>query len=285
MAEERQPPRGRAPPTAARRKMDQRDLHAGSLETKNTNSSAERSSKGETPAQVLPANTGAFHPSKVVYHFEHLLSLGVLGMKSQGHGKLWQHKAETLKAKGHRELEDGRAPREGEKQDMAATRRVNPFLKADFPDRVSKHHGQGLPRCAPGFPPMTWGPGPTCHTSGPEAQRRRIVAQGACSRPTVVRPPIFAATNGQEGEPPYKERATALRLFALPPSPQPAVKEANRHTRNMQPPRGCAPLGFDRRSNLWHGGPGPHDMHPARRFLSAEKSHRRSRLLGAVTEG
>jgi hypothetical protein len=36
------------------------------------------------------------------------------------------------------------------------------------------------------------------------------------------------------------------------------------------------PLGFDRWSNLWHGGPGPHNMHPARWFLSAEKSHRRS---------
>jgi hypothetical protein len=53
-------------------------------------------------------------PSKqAVYHFEHSLSLGVLGMKSQGHGKLWRHKAETLKtkgaesskAKGHREWE------------------------------------------------------------------------------------------------------------------------------------------------------------------------------------
>ena len=92
-------------------------------------------------------------PSKqVVYHFEHSLSLGVLGMKSQGHGKLRQHKAETLKAKGRRELEGERAPQVGEKQGMAATRGMNPFLKADFPARAPKRHGQGLPRCAPGFP-------------------------------------------------------------------------------------------------------------------------------------
>jgi hypothetical protein len=92
-------------------------------------------------------------PSKqVVYHSEHSLSLDVLGVKSQGHGKLRQHKAETLKAKGNIELEDERAPRVGEKQDLAATRGVNPFLKADFPARAPKRHGQGLPRCAPGFP-------------------------------------------------------------------------------------------------------------------------------------
>jgi hypothetical protein len=48
-------------------------------------------------------------------------NISLSGMKSQGHGKLRQRKAETLKAKGHRELEDERAPRVGEKQDMAAT--------------------------------------------------------------------------------------------------------------------------------------------------------------------
>jgi hypothetical protein len=62
-------------------------------------------------------------------------------MKSQGHGKLRQREAETLKAKGRRELEGQRAQRVGEKQDMAATRGVNPFLKADFPARTLKRHG------------------------------------------------------------------------------------------------------------------------------------------------
>jgi hypothetical protein len=54
---------------------------------------------------------------------------------------------------------------------------------------------------------MTRGPCLTWHTSRPEARRRRIVAQGACNRPAVIRPSIFAATSGQEGEPPHKERA------------------------------------------------------------------------------
>jgi hypothetical protein len=45
------------------------------------------------------------------------------------------------------------------------------------------------------------------------------------NRPAVTRPSTFAVTSGQEGEPPHKERATVLRLFTLPSSPQPAVKE------------------------------------------------------------
>jgi hypothetical protein len=43
------------------------------------------------------------------------------------------------------------------------------------------------------------------------------------------------------------------------------------------PPRGSAPPRLHRNqlSNLWHGGPGPHVMHLARRFLCAEKVNRR----------
>jgi hypothetical protein len=67
-------------------------------------------------------------------------------MKSQGHGKLRQRKAETLKAKGRRELKGERAPRVGEKQDMAATRGMNPYLRADFLAHAPKRHEQGLPR-------------------------------------------------------------------------------------------------------------------------------------------
>jgi hypothetical protein len=125
---------------------------------------------------------------------------------------------------------------------------------------------------------MTRGLGLTCHTSWLEARRRLIVAQGACNRPAVIRPFIFAATNSQEGEPPHKERATALQLYALSSSPQPAIKKANHRTRSVQPPHGCAPprLRCSQRSNIWHGGLGPRVMHLARRFLGAEKSHRRS---------
>jgi hypothetical protein len=36
---------------------------------------------------------------------------------------------------------------------MATAREIDPFLKADLPTRAPKHHGQSLPRCAPGFPP------------------------------------------------------------------------------------------------------------------------------------
>jgi hypothetical protein len=136
-------------------------------------------------------------------------------MKSQGHGKLRQRKAETLKAKGHKELEDERAPRVGEKQDMAATRGVNPFLKTDFPTCAPKRHGQGLPRCAPGFPSYDTGARP--HMSYKLARSAK-----KANRRT--------------------ERATALRLYAFLSSPQPAVKKANRRTRCVQLPCGYTPF-------------------------------------------
>jgi hypothetical protein len=43
---------------------------------------------------------------------------------------------------------------------MATTREINPFLKAEFPARAPKRHGQSLPRCAPGFPPYDTGARP-----------------------------------------------------------------------------------------------------------------------------
>jgi hypothetical protein len=78
---------------------------------------------------------------------------------------------------------------------------------------------------------------------------------------------------------PHKEHATALRLYALSSPPQPAVKETNRRTGSMQPPRGRAPpeLRCNLWFNLWHGGPGPHVIHPMRRFLGIGKLHHRSR--------
>jgi hypothetical protein len=107
--------------------------------------------------------------------------------------------------------------------------------------------------------------------------------QGACNRPAVILPSISTATSGQEGEPPHKEHATALRLYALPSPPQPAVKEAIHRTRSMQSPRGCAPPGLrcNRWFNLWHGGLGAHVIHPARRFLGTGKLHRHSRQYRA----
>jgi hypothetical protein len=172
-------------------------------------------------------------------------------MKSQGHGKLRQREAETLKANGRGALGGERAPRVGKKQDMAATRGVNPILKADFPTRAPKRHGQGLPRCAPGFPSYDTGARPhmsyklarsakkanrrtgsmtpprgstPLHLRRNQRSRRQTAAQGACNRPADIRPFIFAATSGQEGEPPHKKRATAPRLCAPSASLQPAVQ-------------------------------------------------------------
>jgi hypothetical protein len=104
-----------------------------------------------------------------------------------------------------------------EKRGMATARGMNSFLKANFLARAPKRHGQGLPRRAPGFPFYDMGPGPTCHTSSAGPKR-------------------------EEGESSHREHATTVRSHALPSSPQPAVKKANRRTRSVQPSFSYSPF-------------------------------------------
>jgi hypothetical protein len=212
-------PQGRAPP-AEEKQVRQ---HRPAREDKRHKLSSGKPI-GVDDADANPSAERRHIPSKqAIYHFEHSLSLGALGMKSQGHGKLRRHKAETLKAKGCRELEGERAPRVGEKQDMATTRGMTPFLKADFPARAPKRHGQGLPRCAPRFPSYDTGARPhmsykltrsakkanrrtrsvqlprgcaPLHLRRNQRSRRRTAGQEACNRPAVVRPLGFAANGG-----------------------------------------------------------------------------------------
>jgi hypothetical protein len=159
---------------------------------------------------------------------------------------------------------------------MATSRKIDPFLKADFPTRAPKRQGESLSRRAPGFPPYDTGANPhmsfgltrstkkanhrtrsvqlprgytPLHFWGNQRSGKRTAAQGACNRPTVMRPFIFAETSGRKGEPPRRKHTTAPRLCAPSASLQPSVQ---------------------------HGGPGPHVMQPARRLPGAEKSHRRS---------
>jgi hypothetical protein len=160
---------------------------------------------------------------------------------------------------------------------MATAREIDPFLKADFPTRAPKRHGQSLPRRAPGFPTYDTGASPhmsygltrsmkkanhctrsvqlprgyaPLHFRGNQRSGRRTAAQGACNRPAVMRPFIFAETSGRKGEPPRRKHTTGPRLCAPSASLQPAVQ---------------------------HGGLGPHVMQLVRWLPGAKKSHRRSR--------
>jgi hypothetical protein len=59
---------------------------------------------------------------------------------------------------------------------------------------------------------------------GNQRSGRRTAAQGACNRPTIKRPFIFAVTSGQRGEPPHEKRVNAPRLSAPSAPPQLAVQ-------------------------------------------------------------
>jgi hypothetical protein len=124
---------------------------------------------------------------------------------------------------------------------MATAREIDPFLKADFPTRAPKRHRKSLPRRAPGFPPYDTVARPhmsyrltrstkkanhrtrsvqlprgyaPLHFRGNQRSGRQTVALGACNRPAVMHPFIFAETSGRKGEPPRRKRTTAPRLCA-----------------------------------------------------------------------
>jgi hypothetical protein len=92
-----------------------------------------------------------------------------------------------------------------------------------------------------------------------------------------MRPFIFGATSGQEGEPPHKEHATAPRLSAplIFAETSGQKGEPPRRKRTVAP-RLCAPSA-SLQPAVQHGGPGPHVIQPACWLPGAEKSHRRSR--------
>jgi hypothetical protein len=96
-------------------------------------------------------------------------------------------------------------------------------------------------------PPRGYAPLHFCRN---QRSRRRTAAQGACNRPTVMRPFIFVKTSGREGELPRRKRTPDPRLCAPSASLRPVVQ---------------------------HGGLDPHVMQPAHRLLSVKKPHRRSR--------
>jgi hypothetical protein len=94
-------------------------------------------------------------------------------------------------------------------------RGMDPILKADFPTHAPKRHGQGLPRCAPGFPLYDTGARPHMSYRLTRSAKKKTAMKGACNHPRLCAPSF---------------------------SPQPAIRKANRRTRSVQPPRGYTPL-------------------------------------------
>jgi hypothetical protein len=157
----------------------------------------------------------------------------------------------NLEGKGAQRARRRKGTASGREARHGCYSRDEPLLKADFPARTPKRHGQGLPQCAPRFPSYDTGARPhmsyklaqsakkanrrtrsmqpprgcaPLHLRRNQRSRRRTAAQGTYNRPAVVRPFMFAATNGQEDEPPHKERAIAPRLCAPSALPQPAAQ-------------------------------------------------------------
>jgi hypothetical protein len=112
---------------------------------------------------------------------------------------------------------------------MATVREIDPFLKAYFPTRALKRHGQSLPRRAPGFSPYDTGARPHMSYRLTRSTKKANHRTRSVQLPHGMRPFIFGATSGQEDEPPHKGHATAPRLCTPSSTSKPAVKKVNRH--------------------------------------------------------
>jgi hypothetical protein len=97
---------------------------------------------------------------------------------------------------------------------MATAREIDPFLKADFPTRAPKRHGQSLPRRAPGFPPYDTGARPHMSYKLARSMKKANHRTRSVQLPRGYAPFIFEATSGQKGEPPRRKRTNAPRLCA-----------------------------------------------------------------------
>jgi hypothetical protein len=154
-------------------------------------------------------------------------------MNLQGHGKLRRRKAETLKAKGHRELSGERAQRVGEKRRHGCYLRDEPLFKGRFPHsrpETPRKVSLDAHRCTQLMTRGSGSPKSYSWCIGLRVRRRRTATQGANRR--VSSSPLKAAvlplTRGpgptshspwasvsvcEEGGPPREERtATPLRL-------------------------------------------------------------------------
>jgi hypothetical protein len=144
----------------------------------------------------------------------------------------------NLEGKGAQRARRRKGTMSGREARHGCYSRDEPLFKGRLPRSRLEMSREVSPDAHRGIHPMTRGPGPTSHTRS-------------------VLPPRGRA----------------------PPSswPRPTVMKANRRTRSVLPPHGSAPprLRRNQRSNLSHGGPDPHVMYLARRFLCAGKANRR----------
>jgi hypothetical protein len=127
---------------------------------------------------------------------------------------------------------------------------------------------------------MTRGPDLTCHTAGPlvpkyeegeSSGEERVPPHGRCAASSLPRPMAQPPTWGP--------RPTCHASGV----PVPEYEEGEPSCEECTPAYGSAPLRLrqNQQPSPWHKGPGPPVILLGRRFLGAEKSHRRSRQYHA----
>jgi hypothetical protein len=157
------PPRGRAPPAKGR--QDRQHQPAGRLKIESTNSHAASSSRRMAPAQILPPNADASHPSR-----RHTMSSTHLVWARSG----WLTRPWQTTATPSRDLEGKRAQRARRRKGTASGRearhgcysRDEPLFKGRLHRSRPETPREVSPDAYRSTHPMTRGPDPTSHIAG-----------------------------------------------------------------------------------------------------------------------
>jgi hypothetical protein len=197
MAEVRQPPRGCAPLTVARREQERQHHHECEL-------SSGEIVGGDDP-DADPSRKHRCTPSR-----------GLGGGRAR-----WMQEKRGMATT--REIDPflkedlpTRAPEASQAKSPRRTPRFPPYDTGARPPmsyRLTRRRSVQLPHS---YAPL--------HFRKNQRPGRQTAAQGACNRPAVKRSLIFAETSGRKGEPPHKKRTTTPRLCAPSASSQPTVQ-------------------------------------------------------------
>jgi hypothetical protein len=203
-----------APPAAARKKMGSTEPTRWGVWKQRTQTLRRKNHREERyqhkSSRQIPAHS--IQAGGILFR-----ALSQFGRARDEVTRAWQTtttRSENLEGKGAQRARRQKDAASGREARHGCYSRGEPLFKGRFPHSRPEVSGEVSPDAHQGSHPMTRGPGLTCHTNWPKARRRLIVAQGACNRPAVIHPFIFAATSGPEGEPPHKTHATATRLCA-----------------------------------------------------------------------
>jgi hypothetical protein len=173
-----------------------------------------------------------------------------------------------------RDLEGKGAQRVGEKQGMAATRGMNPFLKADSPARAPKRHEKPPPMHI-GVPSLWHGcPGPRVILFG-----RRLPCAGKTNRRTRSTPPpavVHLFTSAESSGPTFGPGPRVILLGRRFLGAEKSNRRSRQYRASSGPPQKTEKVNFQNQMQRYRGTPRPSKAIKCGHHGSVNRGDRRS---------